>query len=363
MGRRPKIPRLAARCAAATVTWTLVFAALGAGAAGAAGAAQAAAGPGPYFSAPFQVRTNSSTFGQTPSWTTTGGVLSNEPDRAQIEQVYSSRLNGSRRSCLTCGRLPGPNGFPAQRRQGHWILFCSVGVQPEHFGAPCLGGYGSDLYAIRPDGSDVTRLTSSRDPAGGGRYDDRYMSLHGRGVSPQHPRVTHLTDDDPAYEEQAVFTPDMRDVIVMTSRARPGTWYQTVITAALWTGFDASDPGSAGTPMFLADFSDPRFTADLSMVDVATRAVRQLTNFGHVIPEFAWNFDYTRLLWSGNARPDSHITRIGTFAGITAAQRRIPRTPAPVVSSSLGLLLGQLHDLAALTAVRIGQPTLSVAGL
>jgi hypothetical protein len=200
-----------------------------------AGAAQAAPGPGPYFSAPFRVRTNPYAFGQAPSWTTTGGVLSNEPDGGQIEQVYSSRLNGSRRSCLTCGRLPGPNGFPAQRRQGHWILFCSVGVQPEHFGAPCLGGYGSDLYAIRPDGSDVTRLASSSDPAGGGRYDDRYMSLHGRSVPPQHPRVTHLTDDDPAYEEQAVFTPDMRDVIVMTSRAR-------------------------------------RFAADLYMVDVATRA-------------------------------------------------------------------------------------------
>ncbi len=105
------------------------------------------------------------------------------------------------------------------------------------------------------------------------------------------------------------------------------------------------------------------------------------------------------------ARQPHH--RIGTFAGITAAQRRIPRTPAPgrfgapidmarvrgaagdvfrapapsvapraqsggatgsgsgdrqtippVVSSYLGLLLGQLHDLAALTAVRIGQPTL-----
>jgi hypothetical protein len=134
-----------------------------------------------------------------------------------------------------------------------------------------------------------------------------------------------------------------------------------------------------------------------------------------VIPEFGWNFDYTRLLWSGNARPDSHTTRTATFAGITAAQRRIPRTPAPglfgapidmarvrgaagdlppapapvpaprvarrvvpraqagnatgsgsgdrqtippVVGSYLGLLLAQLHDLATLAAVRIGQPTL-----
>ena len=505
MGRRPQLPCLVAPCAAAMVVCTLVVAGVG------SGAAQAAPGPGPYFSAPFQVHTNSHTFGQTPSWTTTGGVLSNEPDRAQIEQVYSSRLDGSRRSCLTCGRVPGPSGFPEERRQGDWILFCSMGAQPEHFGAPCLGGYGSDLYAMRPGGSEVTRLTSSSDPADGTLYDRPggvpydnyhpyfspdgrhlvwtrteayplaqggqrweilladfvvpahgrphlahlrvvgpafgvyetqawapdgsgflftafgprrspfqstppgwmhlelyYMRLYGRGASPRHPRVTHLTDDDPAYEEQAVFTPDMRDVIVMTSRARPGTWYQTVITAALWTGFDAPDPGSTGTPMFLADFSDPRFTADLYMVDVATGAVRRLTNFGRVIPEFEWNFDYTRLLWSGNARPDSHTTRTAMFAGITAAQRRIPPTPAPglfgapidmarvrgapgdlrtpvpaptavprvqpgnatgsgsgdrqtippVVGSYLGLLLAQLHDLAALTAVRIGQPTL-----
>ena len=508
MGRRAKLARLAVWSAATALALTPV-----------AGAADAAPGPGPYFSAPFRVHTNSHTFGQTPSWTTTGGVLSNEPDRAQIEQVYSSRLDGSRRSCLTCGRLPGPSGFPEERRQGDWILFCSMGAQPEHFGAPCLGGYGSDLYAMRPDGSEATRLTSSSDPAGGAPYDSGpsgvpydnyhpyfspdgrhvawtrteayplaqggqrweilladfvvpahgrphlshvrvvgpafgvyetqawapdgsgflftafgprrspfqstppgwmhlelyYMRLYGRGASPAHPRVTHMTDDDPAYEEQAVFTPDMRDVIVMTSRARPGTWYQTVITAALWTGFDAPDPGSAGTPMFLADFSDPRFTADLYMVDVATGAVRRLTNFGRVIPEFEWNFDYTQLLWSGNARPDSHTTRTATFAGITAAQRRIPRAPAPglfgapivmarvhggdlrpvpapapvpapgrapavvpraqpgnatgsgsgdrqtippVVGSYLALLLAQLHDLAALTAVRIGQPTL-----
>ncbi|MDQ6841997.1 MAG: hypothetical protein M3025_06190, partial [Actinomycetota bacterium] len=74
-----------------------------------------------------------------------------------------------------------------------------------------------------------------------------------------------MTDNDPAYEEQATFTPDMREVIVMTSRARPGTWYQTVITAAQWLRFDAPDPGSDGTPMFLADFSDPKFTSDLYM--------------------------------------------------------------------------------------------------
>lgn len=413
---------------AATVL-SIAAAALGSG----GGVARAAAGPGPYFSAPFLVQTNSYAFGQTPAWTTTGDVLSNEPDRTGVEQSYVSRLAGSHRSCLTCGRLPGPSGFPAERPEGDWILFCSMGAQPEHYGAPCLGGFGSDIYVMRPNGTELTRLTISSDPAGGARYDNRsdgvpydnyhvywspdgrhliwtrveayplsqggerweilladfvapahrrphlaqvrvvgpafgvyetqawapdgsgflftafgprkspyqstppgwmhlelyYMRLFGRGASPEHPRVTHLTDNDPAYEEQAVFTPDMRDVIVMTNRAQPATWYETVIAAAQWLNFDAPDPGSAGAPMFLADFSDPRFTSDLYMVDVSTGAVRQLTNFHHVIPEFGWNFDYTRLIWSEGLRPKGHITRVASFAEITAAQRRVPRTPAP----------------------------------
>jgi len=93
-------------------------------------------GSNPYFSAPFSVRTNPVTFGQDPSWTPDGRVLSNEPDRTGTEQVYVSRLDGARRSCLTCGQ-PGPNGFPQERPQGDWILFCSWRGQPVTLGAPC----------------------------------------------------------------------------------------------------------------------------------------------------------------------------------------------------------------------------------
>src|SRR5207248_7865754 len=131
----------------------------------------ARAQPGPYFSASFHVRRSAHAFGQTPAWTRSGGALSNESDRNAIEQVFISRPDGARHRCLTCGRLPGPNGFPEERPQGDWILFCSMGVQPEHFGAPCLGGYGSDLYAMRSNGTQLTRLTTTSDPAGGSRYD------------------------------------------------------------------------------------------------------------------------------------------------------------------------------------------------
>jgi WD40-like Beta Propeller Repeat len=480
--------------------------------------ADAAGAPGPYFSASFHVHRSPYTFGQTPTWTPAGDVLSNEPDRAGVEQVYASHLNGSGIRCLTCGRVPGPNGFPEQQPGGRWILFCSMGTQPkQHFGGPCLGGYGSDLYAMHPNGTNVTRLTAASDPAGGVPYDapgggvpyDNYhpywspngrqlvwtrteayplarggqrweilladfvapahgrphlahirvvgpafgvyetqawapdgsgflftafgprnspfqatppgwmhlelyfMRLYGRGASPAHPRVTHLTANDPAYEEQATFTPDMREVIVMTSRARPGTWYQTVITAAQWLHFDAPNPGSAGTPMFLADFSDPKFTSDLYMFDLATGAVRQLTNFGHVVPEFGWNRTHTKLLWTEEVgtpgvpgRPIGHITRVASFPGITPGEAAVPRrtppelfgapidmarvaaskanagvsrslgmatlaqsdasrathqasigSPPPVVGSYVQLLVAQLHELASLAAGRIIEPS------
>jgi Tol biopolymer transport system component len=438
-----------------------------------AAAGAAASGPGPYFSATFDVHRNSHTFGQSPAWTRDGNVLSNENDKSGIEQVYVSRLDGSRAKCLTCGRLAGPNGFPEQRPEGDWILFCSVGAQPEHYGAPCLGGYGTDLYVMRPNGSEVTRLTGVSDPNAGKRYDHAggvpydnyhaywspdgrhlvwtrteayplsaggqrwemliadfvtpehgrprlkhvrvvgpaygvyetqawapdgsgflftafgprnspyqadppgwmhlqlyYMRLYGRGASPRRPLVTHLTNNNPAYEEQATFTPDMRDVIVMTSRATPATWYQTVITAAQWTGFDAPDAGSVGTPMFVADFTDPRFTADLWMIDVATGATRQLTNFRRVIPEFGWNFDYTRLLWSGNARRDSHITWVASFRGITPSERRRPRTPAaglfgrPIVMSRVRGSVQPMRDasIRPLGAAALAIPLVRKAG-
>ena len=116
-------------------------------------AAGAASVPGPYFSAPFRVYQNAHTFGQTPTWTRGGDVLSQEDDKSGILQVYRSRLNGSRMHCLTCGVVPGPNGFAAERPRGGWILFCSYGDQPEHFGNPCLG------VSLGFEGADPRRET------------------------------------------------------------------------------------------------------------------------------------------------------------------------------------------------------------
>jgi Tol biopolymer transport system component len=133
-----------------------------------AGAARSLVGP--YFSVSFKLRKLPYGFGQDPSWTRKGGVLSAQFDSAGIRQIYRARPDGSRQRCLTCKTVPGPNGLPQERPRGNWILFQSYGQQPVHIGAPGLGGYGGDLYVMRPDGSRPYRLTTNSDPNNGAVY-------------------------------------------------------------------------------------------------------------------------------------------------------------------------------------------------
>lgn len=136
-------------------------------------AASAAASPvaasviGPYLSAPFKLTRLRDTFGQAPSWTHAGRVLSAQEDSGGIGQVYVSDMDGRHQQCLTCRTVKGPNGLPQERPQGDWILFESFAAQPVHVGAPGLGGYGGDLYVMHPDGTHVYRLTTSSDPGRG----------------------------------------------------------------------------------------------------------------------------------------------------------------------------------------------------
>lgn len=366
----------------------------------------ASAGPSasvnPYFTSPFVTKQNAFTFGQDPSWTPDGRVLSAANDPSGVRQIYVSKLNGSVMKCLTCGQ-PGPNGFPMMRSQGDWILFGSWRGQTVALGAPGLGGYGTDLYVMRPDGSQVTRLTapghafessgpvydnyhpywspdgkrivwthenflSLKDggaqwtilvadvvagangapklanvttvaPAGETAYETQvwapdgsgflyssfagpdakagwlnaelyFMRVKGAGASLAHPKAIHLTDNNAGWDEQAIFTPDMRNVIFMSSRATP-TWYQAVVTAAQTTGFLPSMQNEVFGPLFFDVISDPRFRTDLYELDLSTHAVRRLTDLDSVVPEFFFDRTGTRVLWTEGGEKK---TWIGTFS-------------------------------------------------
>jgi hypothetical protein len=385
----------------------------------------------PYFGAAFTAAKLSYTFGQAPSWTPGGGVLSIAFNSAGIYQIYRSHLNGGGQVCLTCATATGPSGVPQERSERDWILFESYGQQPIHVGNPGLGGYGGDLYVMHPDGRHVYRLTTNSDPDDGaqfgqatgipydnfhaywspdgrqivwthteadpiseggqkwelmlghftvrhgvpslrdvrvvgppyGSYETQpwspdgkgflffasggyqspyqasppgwgnarvyYMRLYGQGASPEHPMVTPIGDNEPFYEEQAVFTPDMKDVIMMSNRgATVHSWYDGVAAAAQRTGFDAPDTGATQTLQFLADFEGADFSSDLYIVDGATGAIRRLTTLGQVVPEFYWNTGYTKLLWTLTSAKDPgyEASYTGRFRGITATDRTVPKT-------------------------------------
>lgn len=393
---------------------------------------------GPYFGAPFTVTRLAHRFDQAPSWTRDGQVLSGEPDAAGTSQIYRGNVDGTRQACLTCRTVAGQNAFPQERPQGDWILFASYGQQPVHTGRPGFGGYGGDLYAMRPDGSHARRLTTASDPGGGapytatlgvpydnfhafwspngrqvawthteahplaqggqtwamligdfavrggvpalrnvrvvarpyGAYETQpwapdgsgflfsaagghaspfqaappgwghmqlyFLRLHGRGASSARPRVTQISDDTPAYNEQAVFTPDMRTVIMMSNRTGPqGSWYDQVVATAMRTGFDAPDTGSTQTLQFLSDFVGRDFRSDLYAVDVRTKAIRRLTHFRDgIVPEFFWDRASQRIIFTvvdngPGPRRGSARTYVGRFRGITAAQRTAPTSAAP----------------------------------
>lgn len=144
--------------------------------------------PSPYVTARFTATASSHRFGQDPTYTADGRVLSSTVAPEGTQQVYVSELDGSEGRCLTCGQ-PGPNGYALERPQGDWILFCSWRGNPVVLGRPCLGGYGSDLYLMRPDGTDVTRLTAPGRPFDSGDVYDNYhptWSPDGRRIAWTH---------------------------------------------------------------------------------------------------------------------------------------------------------------------------------
>lgn len=116
---------------------------------------------------PFVVENNSLVVGQAADWLDESHIvwhdamIRDEDDDGQVN-VYRSRLDGTEKTCLTCG-LDGPNQVPVVQPHGDWILFHSWNGHAVKVGSPGFGGLGSDVWVMRRDGSQRTNLTPDTD--------------------------------------------------------------------------------------------------------------------------------------------------------------------------------------------------------
>ena len=103
------------------------------------------------------------------------------------------------------------------------------------------------------------------------------------------------------------FTPDMKDVIFMSSRDHPGflnTWIQIARDLGLTSQYDYY----LILPIFDLGYMQPiaQEATDLYMENLQTHAVRRLTTDGDqgwVTPEFTWTPDNRELFWTENRLP------------------------------------------------------------
>jgi WD40 repeat protein len=122
--------------------------------------------------------------------------------------------------------------------------------------------------------------------------------------------VTRLSDNA-SWDEQAIFTPDSKNVIFMSSRARDGifnTWANLTRTAGVPADYDYL----LILPVFEAGFLQPvgQESTDLYETSLAhPEKVRRLTHDGDdgwITPEFTWDPTNSYLMWTENRFPDGY---------------------------------------------------------
>jgi WD40-like Beta Propeller Repeat len=121
---------------------------------------------------------------------------------------------------------------------------------------------------------------------------------------------TRLTNSH-SWDEQAIFTPDARSVIFMSSRAQPGvfnTWVELAQTLGLPNDYDYL----LVLPLFEAGFLQPVGQESTDLYELRMRypeQVRRLTHDGDegwITPEFTWDPTNSFLMWTENRFPDGY---------------------------------------------------------
>jgi Tol biopolymer transport system component len=216
---------------------------------------------------------------------------------------------------------------------GKWIVWTSLNWNSDE------GGKGrSDIRVARfePNGPNGPRLVGEHvvRPGNGHWYETQWWAPDGSGflytetvdtaVNPElffcrlknraeGPCQPVRLTSDLAWDEQAIFTPDMRRIIFMSSRNLPGAHNDWTNIAHL-----LDLPAEYDYALILLVFSDsylqPILQQATDLYEIRLRWNRGRTRFkggparrlthsgddGWVIPEFAWNPSGTRLLWTQN---------------------------------------------------------------
>jgi hypothetical protein len=249
----------------------------------------------------------------------------NGTDQTQITETQAQFLEGNTTST-------DPSAFGADEGYDDYHAYWSPNGQEiewAHFdGNIPTGGVGKwDIevghFVVNDGVPSLTDIHVVR-PANGHWYETQWWAPNGSGflytettdgADIPHLFFCRLIDDDSAcdvtqlsagasWTEQAIFTPDMKDVIFMSSRSQPGlfnTWAQTAQTLGLPNDYD----WLLILPLFEAGYLQPvgAESTDLYELDLATGSVRRLTddgNDGWVTPEFTWDPTNHFLMWTEN---------------------------------------------------------------
>jgi hypothetical protein len=160
-----------------------------------------------------------------------------------------------------------------------------------------------------------------------------------RGTPQSACKVTRITDNA-SWDEQAIFTPDGRKILFMSSRARDGifnTWAGLTRTAGVPSNLDYL----LILPIFEAGFLQPvgQEATDLYMTSLSDPAnVVRLAHDGDdgwITPEFGWDPSRQCLVWTENRLPDGYRYQLPQGPAGWAAQLQYlaahPPDPSKVI--------------------------------
>ncbi|HLY37859.1 MAG TPA: hypothetical protein VKU61_07475 [Candidatus Binatia bacterium] len=251
--------------------------------------------------------------------------------------VWVMRRDGSLATNLTRTGELHDNFHAYWSPDGRYIVWTALDWDPAD------GGNGrSDVRVARfdPHGPDGPRLVDEHAvrPRNGHWYETQWWAPDGSGFLytetadtavnpelffcrlPQRSGTCHpvrLTTD-PAWDEQAVFTPDMNHIVFMSSRNLPGA-HNDWATLATLLGLPAEYDYELILFVFSDGFLQPRLQQATDLYELTLRWNRDRTRFkpgpvrrlttsgesGWVIPEFAWDPRGRTLLWTQNKFPEA----------------------------------------------------------